>query len=168
MNIFMVDPDPLISAQNLVDKHVVKMTVETAQLLSTAHYVLDGVLKNKKYHLDDERADVLYKPTHFNHPSAVWTRVSSSNYQWLTQHFIALLDEYTYRYGKHHKTSRLAPYLVYLPNNIEIGPMTPISCAMPDEYKLSDPIESYRNFYRNAKSHIHKWTKREEPKWVKF
>jgi len=96
MNIFAIDSDPFKAVEYMVDKHVVKMVVETAQILSTAHHVLDNPINSP-----------LYKKTHVNHPSTVWARQSDSNYSWLYNHFIALLFEYTYRYGKIHKTSRL-------------------------------------------------------------
>ena len=97
MNIFRLDNDPFVAAYNQCNKHVVKMCLETAQLLSTAHRVLDG---------EDANPD-LYKATHKNHPSAVWARENSSNYLWLMQHFDALLLEYAFRYYKRHASSRL-------------------------------------------------------------
>jgi hypothetical protein len=90
MNIFYVHPDPVICAQQHVDKHVVKMILEYAQLLSTAHRVLDGSIsvgvsdkgrKKTSYKLADDRDAVLYSATHLNHPSAKWARHSLANYQ---------------------------------------------------------------------------------------
>ena len=99
MNIFYLDRDPQIAAQMMCDKHVVKMILESAQMLSTAHRVLDG----------DEYADKngLYKKAHVNHPSSEWVRCSYQQYKWLYDHMVALMEEYTYRYGKHHATERL-------------------------------------------------------------
>jgi hypothetical protein len=92
MNIFYLDRDPVIAAQMMCDKHVVKMILESAQMLSTAHRVLDG----------DEYANKmgLYKLAHKNHPSTIWVRTSSENYRWLFNHYDALMQEYTYRYDK--------------------------------------------------------------------
>ena len=112
LNIFYVDSDPIEAAQSLVDKHVVKMILESAQLLSTAHRIIDGReiegvsksgRKARRWILDDAREPVLYTATHVNHPSAIWARTSILNYNWLADHFFALLNEYTYRYDKHHK-----------------------------------------------------------------
>lgn len=177
MNIFYIDKDPMIAATQMVDKHVVKMILETAQLLSTAHRILDGVeyigasksgRKAKRWRLDDFRETILYSATHINHPSAVWCRESNNNYTWLYCHFEGLLQEYFYRYGKHHKCSdpdfKFA--LSRMPNNIPVGPLTPVTPAMPDEYKVSCSVESYRNYYKNGKAHLHKWTKRNKPEWM--
>lgn len=176
MNIFALDQDPQQAAQWMVDKHVVKMILETAQLLSTAHRVLDGTQYTdktktgrnvKRWRLPDDRETVLYSATHINHPSAVWCRANANNYRWLYIHFLALLDEYTYRYGKVHKCADMLTRLNTLPTHIPSGDLTPVTPAMPDEYKVpNDSVESYRNYYRIAKERMHKWTKREKPAWV--
>jgi hypothetical protein len=161
---------------SMVDKHVVKMILETAQLLSTAHRVLDGKAtygksktgrKVKRWLLSGERQDHLYSATHVNHPSAVWCRASNNNYNWLYCHFLGLLSEYTYRYGKVHKCQGMTKWLQYPPYNIPVGYLTPVTPAMPDEYKVPfDTVASYRNYYRVAKARMHKWTKREAPEWI--
>ena len=157
MNIFYVNEDPVKAAQDLVDSHVVKMILESAQLLSAAHHILDP----EKDHAE------LYRLTHKNHPCAKWVRKSKGNYQWLYDHFIGLLNEYTYRYGKIHKTSRLIDALRDPPQNIpDIGFTSPIS-AMDEQYLVgNNPISNYKNYYRNGKSHLHKWTKRNKPRWI--
>mgnify|MGYP003342777915 CR=1 FL=1 len=128
MNIFYVHETPSICAQQHVDKHVVKMILEYAQLLSTAHRVLDGVSivgksktgrKQTRYVLSDDRDSVLYNATHLNHPSAKWTRHSACNYRWLFKLWIELMREYNYRYGKIHASARLIPHLKNLPKNIQ-------------------------------------------------
>ena len=176
MNIFAVHSDPIVAAQSLVDKHVIKMILETAQLLSTAHRILDGteyIDKSKtgrnvrRWRLSDERENVLYSATHINHPSAVWCRANFDNYNWLYKHFAALLNEYTYRYGKVHKCASMALTLRFTPLRIPLGNLTPVTPAMPDEYKVpGDSVASYRNYYRGAKQRMHKWTKREVPEWI--
>lgn len=176
MNIFYIDDNPVQAAQWLVDKHCVKMILESAQLLSTAHRYLDGEMVTyksdtgrlkKHWRLDDNRELILYKVSHVNHPSAVWTRTSVENYLWLVEHFAALLDEYTYRYGKRHKCADLLYDLQSPPFNLKEYDRTKMLCAMPDEYKVSgDPVENYRNYYRTAKSRLHKWTNRETPEWI--
>jgi len=178
MNIFYVDHDPVVAAQSLVDKHVVKMILESAQLLSTAHRYLDGVevigtsktgRKAKRWKLNDSREDVLYSATHINHPSAVWCRESVENYNWLVEHFFALGEEYTYRYGKKHKCFQgdLAYMLQSPPNSLKVYEWTEMPSAMADEYKISnEPLENYRNYYRIGKSRMHSWKNRQAPEWI--
>jgi len=176
INIFYIDKDPKLAAEYMVDRHVVKMILETSQLLSTAHRILDGEeyvgqsasgRKARRWRLPDDRETILYSATHINHPSAVWCRQSNNNYNWLYAHFIALLNEYTYRYGKIHKCMDMCGPLAAAPNNIPISHLTPVTPAMPDEYKVEhDSVQSYRNYYRIAKERMHKWTKREPPGWL--
>ena len=158
MNIFYFDECPVISAEAQPDKMLVKMPLETAQMLCTAHRVLDG----------DEYADSvgLYKEAYKNHPCTVWARQSSGNYEWLYVHFLALGMEYTYRYGKEHASiTKLAKPLMKSPKNIHKGDMTPLAQAMPDEYKDDDPIVAYRNYVIHEK-HYAQWNKnREQPTW---
>lgn len=156
MNIFFLDWNPTLCAQYHTDKHVVKMIVETAQLLSTAHHVSNS-----------EVAPFVYRKTHTNHPSAVWVRQNSTNYTWTFALLKALLQEYTYRYGKEHSTAKLVHYLSFLPKDMPITRLVSRPPqAMPDEYKADDCITAYRNYYKNGKSHLHTWTKREKPKWL--
>ena len=144
----------VVCAQMHVDKHVVKMILEYAQLLSTAHCVIDGI-------------QVAYKKTHVNHPSAVWARSSMCNYMWLYRLFCALLDEYTYRYNKVHKCAELKPILCIPPDNIKLSRFTEPPPAMPDEYKVSDSsIESYISYYKYGKCHLHSWKKRQIPCFI--
>ena len=158
MNIFYLDRDPKIAAQMMCDKHVVKMILESAQMLSTAHRVLDG----------DYRADRgdFYKMAHKNHPSTIWVRASSENYRWLWKHFDALLKEYTHRYGKHHATERLRNILYMPPLNIVHGvPLTDPPQCMPELCKGEDTVLAYQNYYIIEKSGFARWTKREIPTW---
>lgn len=157
MNIFYLDSVPLVAAQSMYDRHVVKMCLETAQILSTAHRVLDNPPDSAGY----------YKATHVNHPSVVWARSSDNNYNWLYYHFICLLNEYTFRYGKVHKCAQMIPILQALPANITIGLKTDPPCCMPDEYKISDSaVINYRQYYKYGKSHLHKYTKRQPPAFL--
>ena len=176
MNIFYISEDPVQAAQWMVDKHVVKMILESAQLLSTAHRILDGVQfvgktatgRNvKRWRLDDSRENVVYQATHVNHPSAVWCRQSLENYGWLVDHLHALLNEYTYRYGKKHKCQEMAYYIYSPPYNLKDWDWTPMPSAMAEEYKISeDPLINYQNYYKIGKSKMHKWTKRDKPEWI--
>ena len=176
INIFAVDNDPVQAAQWMVDRHVVKMVLESCQLLSTSHRLLDGeqyIDKTKtgrnvkRWRLPDEREQVLYSATHINHPSAVWCRETNNNYNWLYCHFVGLMHEYTYRYGKIHKCEDMVVALMRPPLNIPVGYLTQVTPAMPDEYKMpGDSVESYRNYYRAGKKHLHKYTKRPAPFWL--
>jgi len=176
MNIFYLDEDPQVAAQMHADKHVVKMILESAQLLSTAHRFLDGeqyvqLSKNnrrlKRWRLQDDREDLLYKATHINHPSAVWVREKASNYAWLYSLFGFLCDEYTYRYNKVHLTdTKLRVMLSSHPSNIPSGDFTEPALAMPDYCKLDDAVSSYRKYYIEEKSSMFSWKKRDIPYWI--
>lgn len=162
MNIFAVDKDPTIAARSLCDAHVIKMTLESAQMLSTAR-ILAG-----------EKAT--YKATHKSHPCTVWVRKSKANYLWLLEHAIALGDEYKARYGKTHKTSELLlGELSVSPASLpDASQISVFALAMPPEYKndlspsytLEDAIEAYRKFYNQTKrgGRLGTW-KRNQPEW---
>tara|TARA_R110001592_G_scaffold133053_2_gene348180 strand:+ start:297 stop:794 length:498 start_codon:yes stop_codon:yes gene_type:complete len=158
VNIFYFDHSPVTSAEAQPDKMLVKMPLETAQMLCTAHRELDG----------NEYADRvgLYKRAYWNHPCTIWARQSSQNYSWLYAHFLALGMEYTYRYGKEHASlTKLYKPLMKIPDNITQGEMTPLAQAMPEEYKDENPIVAYRNYCINEK-HYAKWEhNRIKPTW---
>jgi hypothetical protein len=154
------------------------MILEYAQLLSTAHRVLDGIQvvglsksgrKQTRYEISDNRNEILYKATHLNHPSAIWVRQSRDNYAWLYQLLDCLCKEYTYRYGKIHKVeaSGLLDKLWFVPAGILEHPkFTEPTPAMPDDVKIvGDSIKSYRNYYIKNKSHLANWKKRTTPEW---
>lgn len=184
MNIFFLDNCTKTCAEQHVDKHVVKMILEYAQLLSTAHRILDGVeyldktangRNIKRWKLDDPKLEsILFKASHINHPSAKWARESKANYRWLASLLNCLCSEYTHRYGKIHSVERsgLAEILRYaFPNNFpeyKTGEpsRTDPPPAMPDECKVpGNSIQSYHNYYIMKKNHFAKWTKRDVPEW---
>ena len=183
MNIFYLDCNPRKCAEMHVDKHCVKMILEYAQLLSTAHRILDGTQsvglsktgrKQTRYVLPDDRESVLYSATHINHPSAIWCRQSAQNYLWLTDLLNFLCAEYTYRYGKTHKieaTGLLNKLMVNVPKNIPRDlPFTEPTPAMPDACKVpGDSLQSYRNYYVMNKGHLWSWkgkiNSRQQPQW---
>jgi hypothetical protein len=151
------------------------MIIEYAQLLSTAHRVLDGTeyegrtvtgRRAKRWRLDDWREDVLYMASHMKHPDEIWIQKSKQNYDWTYQLFSDLCDEYTYRYGKVHATDRkLRDALRDAPNNIpSVGFIEPPQC-MPDYCKASTSIQAYHNYYIREKVSFAKWTKRKVPQW---
>jgi hypothetical protein len=174
MNIFYLHHDVVKCAEMHNDKHTVKMILEYAQLLSTAHRVLDGDIvigksktgrKQTRYVLPRDDS-ILYSATHINHPSSVWVRQSDKNYDWLFGLFQALMTEYTHRYGKTHATSRLEMHLAKLPKNIPQKPFTEPTPAMPDDVKVpGDSIASYRRYYIQNKPHLASWKKRPVPEW---
>lgn len=154
MNIFLLDKDPLVAAKLHCDKHVVKMIVEYAQLLSTAHRQLGY------------SGDACYKQTHRNHPAAVWARSSVSNYSWLLRLLKACLAEYTHRYGRVHATSRIVPFLEHPPEKLEDAGLLEFPQTMPEQYRAADPVAAYQKFYLAEKMHFAKWTKRPVPDFV--
>lgn len=179
MNIFVLDNCPIKSAQLQCDKHVVKMIVESAQMLSTAHRMLDGAEErrpsksgktNVKYWvLPDARENVLYKAVHMYHPCTVWTCESKANYDWHYKHFVALCDEYTHRYEKIHLTDTLLRDILKLsPKNIPDCPQTEFKLAMGSnpECMFKDVVKSYRAFYQTKQERFTMlWSKREIPNW---
>lgn len=153
MNIFALDKDPKLAARYHVDRHVIKMILESAQILCTV---------NTMYGLP-----VPYRSTHVNHPCVKWAAKSAQNWLWLYRlaHYLNL--EYKYRYGKcvNHKSWDVIESLD-VPRIPQVE-MTPFYQAMPEEYKTSDPIKAYRAYYKYGKVHLHMWTKRKEPYWLK-
>ena len=178
MNIFVLNEDTQACARAHVDAHVVKMILESVQMLCTAKRVSDGILYHdktsngrsiKRWLLQDDILETtLYKATHINHPCNVWLRESSENYWWLWSLAHDLSEEYTHRFGKVHKSSLLLPLLHDNPPCLKLKPRTPFSLAMPAKYKEpGDPIQSYRNYYALDKAHLMKYTGRERPHWLK-
>ena len=177
MNLFILDKDPVKAAQLQCDKHVVKMIVESAQMLSTAHRMLDGHFErrpsksgktmSKYWRLPDSREDTFYKAVHMHHPCTVWTMESNNNYNWHWVHFAALCDEYTYRYGKVHETFRkLNVVLSELPTNIpKNGFREPPQC-MPEDVKSESVIEAYHKYYAVYKKDFARWTERPIPSFM--
>jgi hypothetical protein len=176
VNIFVVDEDPVVSAIQLCDKHVVKMILETAQLLSTAHRILDGdefvgpsvsgKTQMKRWKLSDHRESILLRTCHVKHPCSIWCRETSGNYRWLLAHGIGLTVEYTRRYGKLHVLNPVFEELGTLPNNLKEGPLTEFPQAMPDEYKSCiSAVTAYRRYYLKNKSRFAKWKDGGVPAW---
>ena len=152
MNIFILDLDTKKCAEYHCDKHVVKMILETAQLLCGVHWMLGN--------------EAQYKLSHKNHPCAIWARECVENYIWLCDLGIELCKEYTYRYGKRHKSQDVIEWcLINVPNLKVNGDITPFALAMGDQYKTDTSVDSYRNYYIGAKSGIASWKNREVPEW---
>lgn len=160
MNLFVLSLCPQLAARLHCDKHVVKMILETAQLLYTAHHVTGT----------KELPEGAYKKTHANHPCAVWVRESRANYLWAAELGVWLCKEYSYRYGdKTHKTTRHLVWLLANVPDIPDIPQTPFRLAMPDEYKQKDPVQAYQAYYRENKMKtrgIVAYTRRERPDFL--
>jgi len=151
MNIFAVDTDPKIAAQQLCDKHVVKMILESAQMLCAVF----------------PKGDAPYKRAFYNHPCTKWARESEENYEWLLSHAFAMCQEYTRRYGKIHKSLDAIHWCGCNYHKLDlprIG-LTKFAQAMPDEYKNECSVTAYRSYYNGEKAYFAKWSKREIPSW---
>jgi hypothetical protein len=152
MNIFVLDKDPRQAAEDACDKLVVKMVLETAQLLCSVF----------------PQGEAPYRRTHYNHPCSVWTREAMGNYHWLIEHGLALADEYRYRYGKTHKSEEV---IRWCDTNWHRAPIphddrTPFAQAMPEQYRQYDAVEAYRAYYLGSKSRFAQWSKtRPAPYW---
>lgn len=144
MNIFFLHRDPRKCARYHIDRHVVKMIIELAQLLCSAIWST-GI-------------EAPYKETHKNHPSAIWVRQSKHNWNWTYNLALELCKEYTYRYGKTHKTEDIIKGLICpeLPDT----PFTDPAQVVPDEYQNSESMIGYRAYYAYGKKHLHLWKKR--------
>ena len=166
MNIFATNICPITSAYNLDDKRLIKMVIESAQLLSTAIFLNSNIV-----HHD------IYKPTHQKHPCTIWASLNRTNWDWLFEHFQSLCSEYTFRYNKKHKTAQLvltlAEYSKYLPHSSKITPFpncTKSKTLQVDFTNITDTHEAYQKYlttkwqYDQVKP---KWTNRSAPIWYK-
>ena len=179
MNIFVLDKDPRVAARMLCDKHVPKMIVESAQMLSTAHRLLDGTPEKRPsrsgktiqtyYSFGDERDNFYYLAVHKYHPCTTWTMQSKANYEWHYEHFHEMALEYQFRRGRVHETFRkIGILLAQPPKNLPDGDLTEFAQAMshyPDCIVEGDAVKAYRNYYHMAKPFA-KWEwKRPAPDW---
>jgi len=159
MNIFHLDKDAEICASYHCDKHVVKMVLETGQILSTVYQKYCGT--------DDQ----LYKPTHSNHPMTLWVGESLANYMWTMDLLGHLLNQYRLRYhNKIHKTGRILNNLICLNENIkdkfDVKTFTQPPLCMPDDCKRDCYIFSYRKYYKEYKSYFAKYTSVDTPEFM--
>lgn len=157
MNIFVLDTDVVKCAQYHLDKHCVKMILESTQLLNNA------LIKHDASYVP------VYKQTHKNHPASIWSAESVANFDWLIGMSLSLSNEYTFRYGKRHKCQSIIEGFRDSSSRLKIpsGDMTPFKLCMPEIYHTDDAVRSYRLYYKGDKSDIAKWTKREIPNWWK-
>lgn len=157
MNIFILDKNPEKSAKMLCDKHVCKMTLESAQLLCSVFYTNSNVIPP-------------YRLTHKNHPCSRWVRYSKDNFEWLLKHFHSLLQEYTLRYSKIHKCQQIFDWIIdnrqYLSfDNVGLSKFV---LAMPNQFKIkNDVVGSYQNYYLKNKMRFAKWKLGNVPDFIK-
>jgi hypothetical protein len=153
MNIFYVDENPGTAATNLIDKHVVKMVLETAQIMCTA-LSLHGV-------------QTPYKPTHKNHPAVKWAAQSQPNFLWLFWHGYWLAWEYHLRYDRYHKSGDVIMWAFSQIMSIPSGQFTEPPQCMPEQYRGPNTVEAYRRYYCAEKLQLGPYTGRGEPSWAK-
>ena len=151
MNIFVLDVDPRTSAQMMCDKHVVKMVLETAQMMCT-------VVSSFGY-------ETPYRPTHAKHPCTLWAAGSYSNWRWLAAHGLALCEEYTHRYNKKHKSERVIRWCLEQSIHFPQAALTPFAQAMPDKYRNPSAVTAYRTYYQNEKAAFATWKTSPPPWW---
>ncbi len=150
MNIFVLDRDPIAAAAMMCDKHVVKMILETAQMLCAA-----GIAKGY---------DMPYGATHTRHPCTLWAGESKANWDWLVGHGLALCSEYTLRYGKVHKSQSVIEFARDMDIEFDKHELTPFAQAMPAQYKNECVVTAYRAYYMGEKARFATW-KTESPDW---
>ena len=151
MNIFVLSEDPIEAANMMCDRHVLKMILESGQMLCAAH----------------EPGTAPWKRTHYNHPCTVWTRASTENYKWLAVHGLELCAEYTKRYGKRHKSEDVLIWCAEnIPASVPEGKLTPFAVAIKNPiYHKETAVESYRAYYLGEKIRFARWAHGESPKW---
>lgn len=166
MNIFALDANPYLAAHYQCDKHVVKMILESCQLLCSVYP-------------PEFFKDIPYKRTHYNHPCAIWARTSKENFDWLCLHTYHLIQEYQKRYNKEHKCQKVLDWVWkceltlslfhYLPDNPfkwKQEGLTEFPQCMPDQYKIpNNPVQAYRNYYKGEKVKFAKWKMGNIPEW---
>lgn len=164
MNRFLIDHHPIAIAKQLCDQHIVKMPLEEAQMLCTSLW----------HHAPEYAREMgLYKPVHQKHPCTLWAMENQENYSFAFMLYEAMLDEYTYRYGKQHGASRHQDALRngkhFLPR--AMGVTKHPQCFSGHDHLKTDerwPIMAYRAFYIVDKLRFARYNKgREMPFWMK-
>src|ERR1700744_5095204 len=154
MNIFAVDSDPVLCAQALDDKRLLKMILETAQILSSA-------LSNLGYWKSN-----LYRPTHVNHPCVQWAGASRRNFDWLVLYGIALGQEYKHRFGRFHRSVSVVMNASerFKDCPLDALSMTPFpNCTGWKGRSVQDAYRAYLSVDKWTETS--RWTKRSKPEW---
>ncbi len=147
MNIFVLDENANFAARYHCDKHVVKMVLETAQIMSTV-------------------AGGPYKPTHQNHPCTLWAAESQENWEWLSWLGLSLATEYRARYGRTHKSEAVIRECIDIGSPATAISRTPHVLAMPEQYHSADPVEAYRSYYIGEKRDMLTYRHTDTPEWL--
>jgi hypothetical protein len=168
MNIFFLSLNTRRCARWHCDKHVVKMILETCQLLYTCHWMLSNDAEPPYLHCAPSRG---YKPTHANHPCNIWLRESLDNYRWLVRLGNDLIKEYKFRYNNRtHKCEEHLMWLSIVEPALQSKGFTQPPQAMPPQYKHSDSTIAYRQYYKfdkDIEKGIVKYTKRHRPHFLR-
>ena len=155
MNIFVLDADPVRAAQYQHDRHVVKMVLESAQILCTVAHIYGQTFPGQ------------YKATHPRHPCVIWAGANATNTRWLCEHALALAEEYTFRYEREHASELVIQAAKRaLTGVLPPLPATPFVQAMPTQYHRDDPVLAYRAYYIGEKIANARWTRRAVPVWI--
>ena len=189
MNIFILDHDFELNAKYHVDKHVVKMPTEAAQMLGTAYRLIhgeetdvliqfsDGYRRKKWWLIDTDKVKLhegelfleswkVMGVTHPNHPCTKWVLESKANFIWLRNYALALNKEWKYRYGHTNNHVSINRTIQTPIPDIPDVELTPFAQAMSDEYKDNNPVIAYRTYYNKTKKHLFSWKKRSKPDWI--
>lgn len=159
MNIFVFNADPVLAARDHCDRHVVKMTLEAAQMISTVQREFGG------HDLDERGA---YRSTHRSHPCTLWASASSENYRWLHRYGTALAFFYEKRFFRSHASSRVLEAFHDPPPGIPQGRLTPFAQAMPEQYRGPDAVHAYRRYFAAEKRHLATWRDGPPTWWVSY
>lgn len=162
MNIFAIEHTPELIAKSHTDKHIVKMPTEMAQMISFTYYHPEHWSAKPNSVLMD------FNKAHDKHPCSLWIRESAENFLLACEIGIELVQEYRFRYDsmKHQRALDIFIYGLTNTPDFDSWEQTNYALAMPDEFKVNCPIESYRNYYRADKKHLHTWKKRNKPQWI--
>jgi hypothetical protein len=185
MNIFVLDSDPCTCARYHCDKHVVKMILESTQLLTNAYYLDTGITSRRQFaaldavamkklmrkfrgfpRRDENNLPTPYPPTHWHHPCSRWARATIENWRWLCELGLQLCAEYTRRYGRQHLCQSMLEWMSKHEPSLPSGTLTPFAQAMPEEIRIpDDPIGAYRQYYHLRKARFARWRHSETPQW---
>lgn len=159
MNIFVLDTDVTKCAQYHCDKHIVKMPLETAQMISFVYYK----------QTEKPKVDLMaFSKTHDKHPCSIWLQNSLSNFVYGCELGIKLVEEYRFRYNsqKHERALQIFQSSLLCLPEIEDKGLTQFALAMPEQYKTDCAVTSYRNYYLAEKVQFLNYTKRDIPLWI--
>ena len=162
MNIFALDRDTTICATYHTDKHIIKMPLETAQMVSFIYH------NKEMWDAPVPQLLMAFSPAHDKHPCTVWIKENISNFFWTCEFGIKMIEEYRFRYNsnKHERCMLIFQWALANLPELDIDLITPFAKAMPEEFKVDCSIDSYRNYYKYGKSELHQWTKRDKPEWI--